>query len=194
MNRIKPNWTLFLDRDGVINCRTNGHFIKVWEDFEWEKGALEAIVGASAIFERIVVVTNQSGLEKRILPEETLQEIHQNIINTVAEAGGKIDKIYYCPHKAFSKCTCRKPKTGMAFQAKEDFSDIDFTQSVMVGDSISDMEFGKALGMYVVLVAGKKEEYDAQLNVCVDFRAKNLFNFIENVEKSVLLSKQNNTL
>lgn len=189
MQKIKPNWTLFLDRDGVINRRIAGHFIKVWEDFEWETGALEAIVRASTIFERIVVVTNQSGLEKRILPEETLQEIHQTIIDTLTAAGGKIDKVYYCPHKAFSKCTCRKPKTGMAFQAKNDFPEIDFTQSVMVGDSISDMEFGKALGMYVVLVAGKKEEYDAQHNVCVDFRAKNLLDFIENVEKSVLLSK-----
>jgi D-glycero-D-manno-heptose 1,7-bisphosphate phosphatase len=172
-------WTLFLDRDGVINRRTPNDYIKRWEDFEFEAGVIAAIVKASNIFGRIVVVTNQSGLEKRIVTEDFLQQIHLQLVETIQAAGGKIDKVYYCPHKAFSRCQCRKPATGMAFQAKDDFEEIDFSKSVMVGDSISDMEFGKKLGMLVVLVEGKMEEWEAQRNLSVDVRAKNLAAFID---------------
>ena len=183
-NEIDKTWSLFLDRDGVINRRTPYHFIKIWEDFEFETGALEAIVAASKIFGCIVVVTNQSGLEKRILTEETLQDIHNQLVTTVKDAGGHLDKIYYCPHKAFSRCGCRKPATGMAIQAQSDFPDIDFSKSIMVGDSLSDIEFGKKLGMKTVLVEGKKEEFEAQRQVSVDFRAKNLSHFLEKITNS----------
>ncbi len=172
-------WTLFLDRDGVINRRTPNDYIKCWEDFEFEVGAIEAIVKASTIFGRIVVVTNQSGLEKRIMTEDFLQKIHSQLVESINMAGGKIDKVYYCPHKAFSRCQCRKPATGMAFQAQSDFPEIDFSKSVMVGDSISDMEFGKKLGMFVVLVEGKMEEYEAQRNLSVDVRTRNLAAFMD---------------
>ena len=181
-NEIDKTWSLFLDRDGVINRRTPYHFVKIWEDFEFETGALEAIVAASKIFGRIVVLTNQSGLEKQILTEETLQNIHNQLITTVKNAGGHLDKIYYCPHKAFSRCACRKPATGMGIQAQSDFPDIDFSKSIMVGDSLSDMELGKKLGMKTVLVEGKKEEFEAQRQVSVDFSVKNLANFIKIIE------------
>jgi D-glycero-D-manno-heptose 1,7-bisphosphate phosphatase len=170
--------TLFLDRDGVINRRTPGVYFQKWEDFIFEKNALEAIVLASKYFERILVVTNQSGLEKRSITEEGLLEIHFRLMEEVAKNGGKIDKIYFCPHKAFSRCGCRKPALGMGNQAKADFPDLDFLQSIMVGDSISDIEFGKSLGMKTVLVEGKHEEYEAQRQLSVDFRVKNLMDFV----------------
>ncbi len=165
---------LFLDRDGVINTRTPGDYVQRRREFVFEKEALEALQILAGIFPKIVVVTNQQGIGKGLMTAAQLADVHQFMLEQVAAAGGRIDGVYHCPHLAASCCGCRKPAVGMGLQAQADFPEIDFSKSWLVGDSASDMVFGKTLGMRTVLVAGKMEEAEALAGLEVDFRVKSL--------------------
>lgn len=144
---IDSKWTLFLDRDGVINKRIVGDYVKNYSEFEFLPGVIGALNNLARVFETIVVVTNQQGVAKGLLSIKDLDEIHQRMICQINKYGGRIDGVFSCPHLAASNPECRKPNTGMAKQAKKRFPQIDFARSVMVGDSPSDMEFGERLGM-----------------------------------------------
>ncbi len=150
--KFDKSWTLFLDRDGVINSRLVDDYVKSWTEFEFEAGALEAIVQFSAIFGRIFVVTNQQGIAKGFMTEQDLQVVHRQMVTAIERVGGRMDAVYFCPHWAKDNCGCRKPRTGMALQAKADFQEVDFARSVMVGDSPSDIEMGYLLGMKTVFI------------------------------------------
>ena len=150
-------WTLFLDRDGVINREKPGDYIRTWEEFAFEPGALEALVRLAPIFGRIVIVTNQRGVGKGIMTEKDLEEIHFRMLSLIHEWGGRIDKIYSCT-AIDPESPCRKPNPGMAYAAQADFPEITFARSVMVGNHIRDMEFGRRLGMYTVWVASTEPD------------------------------------
>jgi histidinol-phosphate phosphatase family protein len=150
---ISKEWTLFLDRDGVINHRLVDDYVKTWEDFRFLDGVLEAMKTFNQIFGKIVVVTNQQGVGKGLMKAETLEEIHRKMILEVNDHGGRIDKIYYCPDLRTSGSFNRKPQVGMGLKAKKDFSQINFKKSIMAGDSLSDMEFGKRLKMNTVWIS-----------------------------------------
>ncbi len=154
MSHIK-GWTLFLDRDGVINRRLPGDYVKIWPQFEFLPGVLPAIAAFSPLFKHIIVVTNQQGIGKRLMDEAQLADIHRRLKETVAAAGGRIDAIYFCPHLSADNCTCRKPNPGMALQAQVDFPDIDFTKSVMAGDTASDIQFGLNLDMTTACIGNE---------------------------------------
>lgn len=154
--KLNKSWTLFLDRDGVINHRLKDDYVKNWSEFQFEPGVLEAIASFSKVFGRIFVVTNQQGIGKNIMSEDDLLNIHHKMLAKIEAADGKIDRVYCCPHLRTDDCNCRKPRIGMALQAKEDFPEIDFSRSVMVGDTPSDIEFGKRAGMHTVFIS--KEE------------------------------------
>jgi D-glycero-D-manno-heptose 1,7-bisphosphate phosphatase len=158
MKKFDNSWTLFLDRDGVINSRVEDGYISDWEDFDFITGSIKAIEKLSGIFGHVVVVTNQAGIGKGLMTEKQLKEVHRQFLKTIDLLDGRIDKIYHCPDKPDANSPNRKPETGMALQAKADFPDIDFSKSVMVGDSNSDMDFGKRLGMTLVFIEGKKED------------------------------------
>jgi histidinol-phosphate phosphatase family protein len=149
--KIDKNWTLFLDRDGVINEKRDNDYVKKWQEFSFIKGSLEAISKLSIIFGRIIVVTNQRGVGRGLMTEEDLLFIHKKMTEVVYMNGGKIDQIYYCTDTS-DYSENRKPNIGMALKAKLNFPDIDFTKSVMVGDSITDMQFGNKLGMNCILI------------------------------------------
>ena len=153
---IDKSWTLFLDRDGVINEKLENDYVKTWDEFTFKYGALEAIVGLGRIFGRILVVTNQRGVGLGLMAEEMVNEIHSKMCFEVVRAHGKIDKVYYCTG-IDENSACRKPNIGMGLRAKSDFPEIEFSKSVMVGDSISDLEFGKNLGMKTIYVGSPKE-------------------------------------
>jgi len=155
---IDRSWTLFLDRDGVINVENVGSYITDWNDFKFCEGTLQALRKLNEVFGRIVVVTNQRGVEKGVMSKDIMKEIHANMINSVADEGGRIDKVYACTAVDDADHN-RKPNTGMAMQAKEDFPEIDFQRSVMVGNSVSDMEFGKRLAMHTVFLTTKYEPF-----------------------------------
>jgi D-glycero-D-manno-heptose 1,7-bisphosphate phosphatase len=150
--QFDQTWSLFLDRDGVVNKRWVNDYVKSWSEFIFENHVLEAMITFSQIFGRIFIVTNQQGIAKGLMTIEDLQHIHRQLIVEVKKAGGRIDRIYFCPHAAQEHCNCRKPKTGMALQAKADFPEVDFTKSVMVGDSPSDIEMGYTIGMKTVFI------------------------------------------
>ena len=150
---IDQNWTLFLDRDGVINEKIDNNYVGNWKQFQFRDGALEMIKKLSSLTGRTVIVTNQRGIGRGLMTEDDLACIHDNMKLAISNSGGNIDGIYHCPHIIEDNCKCRKPQTGLALKAQDDFPQINFQKSLMIGDSISDMEFAKRLGMTKVLIA-----------------------------------------
>lgn len=170
---IDKSWTLFLDRDGVINLHREG-YIKDIRDFIFIKGTLEAIKTFSTLFGRIIVVTNQQGIGKKLMTVEELQALHKYMLSSVQANAGRIDAIYFAPQLKSENSIYRKPATGMALQAQQDFPEIDFKKSIVVGDSISDMQLGKNIGAYTVYVGKPLPAYDPEL---IDFRFPTLYKF-----------------
>lgn len=155
MPPFDARWTLFLDRDGVLNVeKPDGYILHVGE-LVLLPGVEAALRTLSQIFGRIIIVTNQRGVGRGFMTQADLDEIHRHLRAQIERAGGRIDAIYACTD-ADRESPCRKPNTGMAFQAKRDFPEIDFTRSVMVGNSESDMHFGRQLGMHTIWIATKK--------------------------------------
>ena len=166
-------WTAFLDRDGVINEKLENDYVKNWEEFTFKRGSLEAIVGFANIFNRIIIVTNQRGVGFGLMTEAKLNEIHDRMLSEIIKASGRVDRIYYCT-ATDSRAECRKPNIGMGLKAKNDFPEIEFSKSVMIGDSISDMEFGKKLGMKSIFCSDRLNNeflglWDLQFKSLSDF-------------------------
>ncbi len=151
--KIDNTWSLFLDRDGVINHRMVDDYVRNWEQFKFKPGVLEAIEEMSGMFSRIVVVSNQQGVGKGLMSEQEVENLHSRMITEVTAAGGRIDAAFFCPALESEKSFNRKPNIGMALQSRKRFPEIRFRQSVMVGDSLSDMIFGKRLGMKTVFLS-----------------------------------------
>lgn len=173
----KTGWTLFLDRDGVINRRLPDTYVKSWNEFEFTHRCLEAMPIFKSMFEVIVVVTNQQGVGKGLMKAEELDAIHENMKNEIKKSGGNISKVYYAPGLRKDNPFTRKPNPGMGYEAKKDFPTIDFQKSIMVGDSFSDIEFGWQLGMKTIFIEGKEEETERTANIPVDGRFENLWQF-----------------
>ncbi len=174
---VGPDWTLFLDRDGVINHRIPNDYIKTWEEFRFLPGVLDALGIFSLYFSRIFIVTNQAGIEKGIMTHESLKEIHDQMLEYITYNGGRVDEIYYCPFTALSDPLCRKPNPGMALEAKKDFPEIKFEKSVMIGDSDSDIVFGNNLGMRTILVGRKADNNFGSLRSIPDCRLDSMADY-----------------
>jgi D-glycero-D-manno-heptose 1,7-bisphosphate phosphatase len=160
MTPFNDSWTLFLDRDGVINERLPGAYVREWSEFHFFPGNLEALSRLGQIFGRIIVVTNQQGIGKGLMTEEELERVHINMRAIIEAWGSHIDGIYHCPDLKTKPNNCRKPNPDMALQAKADFPEIDFEKSVMVGDSLSDLEFGNNLAMTTIWIENKTDELE----------------------------------
>lgn len=156
--KVDKTWTLFLDRDGVINKRLIDDYVKHIGEFEFLPGVCEAIARFSKLFGKVFVVTNQRGIARGLMTVEDLRAVNDFMLEGIAKAGGRIDGIYFCPHDRNAGCGCRKPDIGMALAAKRDFPEIDFVKSIMVGDSGSDIEFGKNAGMITVKITDEQGE------------------------------------
>ena len=152
IKEIDKTWTLFLDRDGVINQEKHLDYVHNWDEFKFYDGVKEACKVFSQLFKYIVVVTNQRGIGKGVTKLEDLLLIHQNMKSEIEANGGKINQIYFCPD-INSDSPNRKPNPGMAYMAKNDFPEIDFKKSIMIGNTISDMEFGKNIGAYTIFLS-----------------------------------------
>lgn len=144
--------TVFLDRDGVINRNPpNKGYVLTWAEFVFIPNALQAIRTLTESGYRIIVVTNQAGIGRGIFTERHLMEIHHRMVTEIAQAGGQIDAIYYCPHHPAAGCECRKPKPGMLIRAASEH-DIDMSQAYVIGDSITDIEAARSAGASPILV------------------------------------------
>ncbi len=178
---IDKTWTLFLDRDGVINLHYPNDYVKSWKEFYFLEGALDALKSLSVHFKRVLVVTNQQGVGKKLMTKADLDSIHEEMLKEVRKYGGRIHAIYVATdlvaedHKGM-----RKPAIGMAKQAKKDFTEIDFSKSIIVGDSVSDMLFGRNAGMKTVFIGdeGKLKGEDTKL---IDFYCESLQAFAKEV-------------
>lgn len=151
ISQVDAAWTLFLDRDGVINYNKDESYVFNTGEFKFIPGAVEAIRLLSARFGKIIVITNQRGIGKGLMDEKALAEIHQHMIEEIVKEGGRIDAIYYSAYED-DKHYDRKPNPGMILEAKHMYPEIDFATSFMVGDKMSDMQLGRNVGAFTVFV------------------------------------------
>ena len=175
---IDKTWTLFLDRDGVINKKIDQDYVRNQNMFDWIDGSKEAIVSLSKMFGKIIVITNQQGIGKGLMTKNDLNFIHDYMKNEIEKSGGRIDAIYFSPHLKEEYNEFRKPGIGMPLKAKVDFPEIDFNKSIMVGDSVSDMEMAEKLRFKKVWIGNKNSDY---LNA--DFYFKSLLDFSKSITK-----------
>ncbi len=149
---IDRNWTLFLDRDGVINQRIMGGYVTSPAEFEFLPGALEAIALFSRQFHRIVVVTNQQGIGKGIMTERNLLDIHRYMIEEIQKVGGKVDQVYFAPELKSDVHSTRKPKPAMLKEILHYFNLAPQKSVFFVGDSLRDLQAAQAIGIAPILV------------------------------------------
>ena len=175
---IDKDWTLFLDRDGVINEKLENDYVKNWDEFKFIPESISALIKLNKIFGIKVVVTNQQGIGKGIYTHEDLQKVHLHMQKELEAHSISIDHIYYAPFLSSENHPWRKPGIGMALQAKIDFPKINFKKSIIVGDSISDMEFGRNAGMNTVYISNKNPGTNKKL---IDFQFSSLSEFADNL-------------
>ena len=180
--QIDKSWTLFLDRDGVINHEKKADYIRNWEEFTFYDGVIEALEILNKKFGVIVMVTNQKGVGKGLMTVNDLDSIHQNMLSNIEHNNGRVDKIYYCA-ELDDNAHNRKPNPGMAHQAKKDFPTIDFTKSIVVGNKLSDMNFGRNANIFTVFVATTNPETPFP-HPAIDLRFDDLLAFATALIKS----------
>ncbi len=152
---------VFLDRDGVLNRKLpEGAFVTGWAQFQWLPGAVEAIARMNRAGLTLILVTNQRGVALGRMTAEQLDHIHLEMQTHLARHGARLDAIYSCPHDQ-NECHCRKPDIGLFEQAMKDFSQIAADNSVVIGDSISDIQAGRRLGMKTIFIQGEPDHQKA---------------------------------
>jgi D-glycero-D-manno-heptose 1,7-bisphosphate phosphatase len=145
---------VFLDRDGVLNRKMpEGEYVRDWSQFEWLPGAEEAVVRMNRAGLTTIVVSNQRGIALGLYTLADVEVIHSNMQGDLAGKGAWLDAIYYCPHDE-GQCNCRKPDIGLFEQAFDKFPDANPRNSVLIGDSLSDIQAGRRMGMRTVFIQG----------------------------------------
>ena len=157
LREIDKSWSLFLDRDGVINPEKKGDYIRNLGEFEFYPGVTDALKKCAEIFGRIIIVSNQRGIGRGLMTEDDLSAIHQHLLNEVAASGGRIDGIYYCTATG-NRHPDRKPNPGLAFRAQRELPGIDLSKALILGNKPSDMLFGRFAGIYTVFIASTNPE------------------------------------
>jgi D-glycero-D-manno-heptose 1,7-bisphosphate phosphatase len=175
LENIDPSWTLFLDRDGVLNEEKHLDYIKNVAELKLYDGVVDAMRIFATLFARVVIVTNQKGIGKGLMTTTDLNAIHDSLRLQIELGGGQIDAIYYCADVA-DDSPYRKPQCGMAYQAQQQFSEIDFSKSIMVGNRLSDMGFARNAGMHSVFLATTHPEVSFP-HPNIDFRFNSLIEF-----------------
>jgi D-glycero-D-manno-heptose 1,7-bisphosphate phosphatase len=141
---------VILDRDGVINVDSDA-FIKSPDEWKPIPGSLEAIAKLTHSGYRVVVCSNQSGIGRGLLDMAALNAINDKMYRALAQLGGRIDALFYCPHPAEANCACRKPKPAMFEDIAQRFN-TDLTGVPSVGDSLRDLQASAAVGCQAILV------------------------------------------
>ena len=172
LKTITQDWTLFLDRDGVINEKRDDDYVKNWDEFIFCIDSKKALNKLSKVFDKIFIVTNQRGVGRDLMTIEDLNKIHSEMLLKINQAGGHITDIFCCTHDDINHPD-RKPNIGMAKQAQRKYPKINFNKSLMIGDSESDILFGTKLNMLTILISKEKIKGNIQPN----FQFRNLFEF-----------------
>lgn len=148
---------VILDRDGVIN-HDSASFIKNPNEWVAIPGSLEAIALLNQSGYRVAIATNQSGIARGLFDMAILNAIHDKMHKALAQVGGRVDAVFYCPHSADDHCDCRKPKTGMIVDIARRFS-VDLKEVPAVGDALRDLQAFANAGCQPILVrTGKGEQ------------------------------------
>jgi D-glycero-D-manno-heptose 1,7-bisphosphate phosphatase len=151
---------VILDRDGVIN-QDSDQFIKNTTEWKAIPGSLEAIARLNHAGYRVVVASNQSGIGRGLLDMGALNAINDKMYRALAQVGGRIDALFYCPHAAEANCDCRKPKPGMFIDIAQRFN-VDLAGVPSIGDSLRDLQAAATAGAQPMLVlTGKGAKTEA---------------------------------
>ena len=149
--------TVFLDRDGVLNQKMpEDRYVTSSSEFQPLPGVHEAIGKLNRAGLQVVVVSNQRGIALGLYKASDVLNIHASFQNELKANGAHVDAFYFCPHDK-NECDCRKPLAGLFEQAQAEFPEIAAESSVMIGDSWSDIEFGRRLGMLTIFLEGDPE-------------------------------------
>ncbi|MEO6819526.1 MAG: HAD-IIIA family hydrolase [Ginsengibacter sp.] len=179
LKNIDKSWTLFIDRDGVVNEEKHDDYIHTWEEFKFYEGVKEAFKIFNKKLGPIIMVTNQRGIAKGVTRLQDLEAIHQNMLAEIRESDGRIDKIYFCPDMESQN---RKPNPGMGLMAIKDFNIIDLSKSIMIGNTLSDMKFGRNLGVAInIFLPTTRKEVDPK-NETIDLVFNSLLEVANEIE------------
>ena len=144
---------IFLDRDGVINRKVDGDYVRDWSQFRFLPGAVEAL---QRLAERgrgpLIVITNQRGIARGLMSAAAVDEIHRRMGEALAAQGVRLSGIHVCPHE-IGTCDCRKPEVGLFLEAARVDPTLELARSAVVGDSLADLEAGRRLGAQSFLVS-----------------------------------------
>jgi D-glycero-D-manno-heptose 1,7-bisphosphate phosphatase len=179
---------VFLDRDGVLNRKLpEGDYVSDWAQFEWLPGAVEAIARMNRAGLTVIVVSNQRGIALGRLSLDQLERIHVQMRNHLARHGAHLDAIYYCPHDR-GECHCRKPDIGLFEQATKDFPEINADNSAVIGDSLSDIQAGRRLGMRTIFIQGEPDRQKAGAEAAASLSGEVAASLLQAVETHLGLS------
>ena len=154
---------VFLDRDGVL-CENRPAYVKAWKEFQWIPGALEALCIFARLDMPVVMVTNQSAINRGLTTLDVVHNLHEGMRLAIRDAGGRLDAVYVCPHRPDEGCVCRKPGVLLFRSAAVELG-LDLGGSYLVGDSLSDLQAGWDLNLRVFLVrTGLGEQTAARLD------------------------------
>lgn len=166
----------------MLNYEIQGTYVRNWSEFTFYPKVPDQIAYFNSRFQRTILATNQRGVTRGVMSLEDLEQIHYHMIRGIENAGGRIDRIYYCVD-ADPASPCRKPNPGMALQAAADFPEINLSKSIMVGNNISDMLFGRNAGMKTVFLATTSPDQTFP-HGAIDIFFKNLEEFTEALKKA----------
>jgi D-glycero-D-manno-heptose 1,7-bisphosphate phosphatase len=178
---------LFLDRDGVI-IENRSDYVRNWSQVKILPQAVSALVAVSASPYRIVLITNQSGIGRGLIPLETALEINKRLVAIIERAGGRIDRVYLCPHKPSDQCNCRKPQPGMILQAAQDL-DLDLENSILIGDALTDIQAGRKAGIsQVALVRTGRGAEQEKSELIADMQPFPIYNNLRSALQDLIQS------
>lgn len=136
---------IFLDRDGVI-IENRPNYVRSWEEVDIFPQALAALARIRPSPYKIVIVSNQAGIGRGLIPPQIVEDVNRRLVAAIEEAGGRVDGVFVCPHRPEDGCACRKPLPGLLYQAAQALS-LDLSQSILIGDNLSDIQAGLAGGV-----------------------------------------------
>jgi D-glycero-D-manno-heptose 1,7-bisphosphate phosphatase len=174
--------TVFLDRDGVVNEKMpEGHYVTRWSEFRLLPGVPDAIGRLNRAGLRVVVVSNQRGIALGFYTAADVEAIHSTLQKVLAAQDAHVDAFFYCPHDK-KQCNCRKPLPGLFEQAVAAFPEIQAASSVMIGDSLSDIEFGRRLGIRTIFIEGDPERRKPGSEAAIELAGEHFIDLPEAVE------------
>jgi D-glycero-D-manno-heptose 1,7-bisphosphate phosphatase len=148
---------VFLDRDGVINRKApEDEYVSNWDSFHLLPSVETAIAALNRSGRTVLVITNQRGIALGHYSEATVHTLHEQLQEYLASHGAHIDGFYFCPHDK-DECDCRKPKTGLFKQALRDFPGASSANSIVIGDSLSDIEAARNFGSPAIFIQGDSD-------------------------------------